>query len=184
VKTEKHLNGADDGTWKGHLDLHGLQKEWRDDQFTAHLREHGLMDQAHRDLHLALESKITDTAKTANENIDERAKALNAAMEKNATEHWRNHQDQHEQSEKALEKIERYADERSKETNLRFEAALRSQAEANVQRDKSVDESIRRFDAFMARNEGKGIGQAPFIAMGLSILTTVLAAGAIVIATR
>jgi hypothetical protein len=105
-------------------------------------------------------------------------------MEKNSEDHRLNHQSQHEQSEVALGKIEKYSDERSKETNLRFEAALRSVVESNIQRDKSVDESIKRFDAFMARNEGKGVGQAPFVAMGLSILTAVLAAGAIVIATR
>src|SRR5687767_12215839 len=184
TERRSQLNGADEGTWEGHIELHRLQKEWRDEQFAGHQREHGLMDDAHKELHRALEDQIAHTAQAANSNIDDRAKALSLAMEKNATDHWRNHQDQHDQSEKALEKIERYSDERSKETNLRFEAALQSQVLANNQRDKSVDESIKRFDAYIARNEGKGIGQAPFIAMGLSILTTVLAAGALVIATR
>jgi hypothetical protein len=180
----RRLNGGDSGVWEGHLREHGMTKAWRDDQFSAHLREHGLMAEAHKDLHAALEQQIKDTAQTANKNIDERAYALNQAMEKNAAGHWQSHQDQHAQSEKALEKIERYADERSRETNLRFEAALRSVVDANAQRDKAVDESIKRFDAFIARNEGKGVGQAPFIAMALAVLTAVLASGAVVIATR
>jgi anaerobic ribonucleoside-triphosphate reductase len=184
LPNEKRLNGSDDGTWDGHIREHDLRKEQLDLRQESHLREHGLMLDAHKELHKALENKITQTADAANSNIEERASALHAALEKNTQDHWRNHQDQHDQSEKALEKIERYSDERSRETNLRFEAALQSQVLANNQRDKSVDESIKRFDAYIARNEGKGVGQAPFIAMGLSILTAVLAAGAIVIATR
>lgn len=180
----RKLNGGDTGVWSGHLREQDLAKSYHDDLHAAHLREHELMSEAHRELHHALERQLNESARTANKNIDERAATLNTTMEKNTTDHWRNHQDQHQQSEVALAKIEKYADERSKETSLRFETALQSVISTNAQRDKSVDDSIKRFEEYIARNEGRGVGQAPFVAIGLSIVTAVLSAGAVIIATR
>lgn len=154
--------------------------------FAAHLREHKLMSDAHREDHAKLAGELKDTANELALAVRETAARLADNLRTTADTHWLNHQREHELSERAVDKAERAVNERlagitsmmakNKEEGNEWRGAMddREGKFASKEQLATAEKAINSLDQSRVRIEGKQSGAAPMWAITLTVVTAVI----------
>lgn len=139
------------------------------EQYAAHLREHALLAEAHKEKHEAEQKAVDKAEATISKAVDTALEALDTNRDTHDQAHQREHSMSSEalvkaesSMDKRLESVAKLLEERDKAWGVRFEDTLRA---------------ITNIEKLDVKAEGKSLGQGTVIAIivtAISVVGTIL----------